>query len=49
MSSYERECECDWTSGSFMLARREALLSAGCMDVAINHLIESGMEKIVSL
>ena len=23
---------CDWTSGSFMLARREALLSAGLMD-----------------
>jgi GT2 family glycosyltransferase len=32
MEVYERECECDWTSGSFMLARREALLSAGCMD-----------------
>jgi len=32
MGSYEREVECDWTSGSFMLARREALLSAGCMD-----------------
>jgi GT2 family glycosyltransferase len=29
---YEREQECDWTSGSFMLARREALLSAGFMD-----------------
>jgi len=29
---YEREVDCDWTSGSFMLARREALLSAGCLD-----------------
>jgi GT2 family glycosyltransferase len=32
MEVYARECECDWTSGSFMLARREALLSAGCLD-----------------
>ncbi len=31
-SAYEREEECDWTSGSFMLARREALLSAGLLD-----------------
>ena len=31
-SAYEREGECDWTSGSFMLARREALLSAGVLD-----------------
>jgi GT2 family glycosyltransferase len=30
--SYEREFPCDWTSGSFMLARREALESAGCFD-----------------
>ncbi len=30
--AYERECECDWTSGSFMLARREALLGAGLLD-----------------
>jgi GT2 family glycosyltransferase len=30
--SYEQEFECDWTSGSFMLARREALLSAGVFD-----------------
>ena len=30
--AYERETECDWTSGSFMLARREALLSAGLFD-----------------
>lgn len=32
MASYERVRDCDWTSGSFMLARREALLSAGSMD-----------------
>jgi GT2 family glycosyltransferase len=32
MRLYEREVSCDWTSGSFMLARREALLSAGLMD-----------------
>lgn len=32
MDLYEQELECDWTSGSFMLARREALLSAGCLD-----------------
>ncbi len=31
-SAYEREGECDWTSGSFMLTRREALLSAGLLD-----------------
>jgi hypothetical protein len=29
---YDREFACDWTSGSFMLARREALESAGCFD-----------------
>ncbi|HEV3092876.1 MAG TPA: glycosyltransferase family 2 protein [Solirubrobacteraceae bacterium] len=29
---YERQTDCDWTSGSFMLARREALLSAGLLD-----------------
>ena len=29
---YDREYECGWTSGSFMLARREALQSAGFMD-----------------
>jgi N-acetylglucosaminyl-diphospho-decaprenol L-rhamnosyltransferase len=29
---YEQETECDWTSGSFMLARREALISAGLFD-----------------
>ncbi len=32
MHIYEEEVECDWTSGSFMLARREALESAGAMD-----------------
>jgi N-acetylglucosaminyl-diphospho-decaprenol L-rhamnosyltransferase len=32
MDVYEREVECDWTSGSFMLARREALLSGGILD-----------------
>lgn len=30
--AYEREAECDWTSGSFMIARREALLGAGLLD-----------------
>ena len=30
--AYEREFACDWTSGSFMLARREALESAGYFD-----------------
>lgn len=30
--AYEREFSCDWTSGSFMLARREALESAGYFD-----------------
>lgn len=29
---YDREVDCDWTSGSFMLARREALESSGYMD-----------------
>ena len=32
LALYEREVECDWTSGSFMLCRREALLSAGLLD-----------------
>jgi N-acetylglucosaminyl-diphospho-decaprenol L-rhamnosyltransferase len=32
LSRYERELDCDWTSGSFMLARREALESAGYFD-----------------
>jgi GT2 family glycosyltransferase len=31
-AAYEREGECDWPSGSFMLARREALVSAGLLD-----------------
>jgi N-acetylglucosaminyl-diphospho-decaprenol L-rhamnosyltransferase len=30
--AYERETPCDWTSGSFMLVRREALLAAGLLD-----------------
>jgi GT2 family glycosyltransferase len=29
---YERETRCDWTSGSFMLARREAIDAAGFFD-----------------
>ena len=32
MTRYELEFDCDWTSGSFMLARREALLAAGLLD-----------------
>jgi N-acetylglucosaminyl-diphospho-decaprenol L-rhamnosyltransferase len=32
LERYEQEVDCDWTSGSFMLARREALESAGYMD-----------------
>lgn len=31
-AAYERETECDWVAGSFLLVRREALLSAGWMD-----------------
>lgn len=31
-AAYEREYDCDWTSGSFMLARREALESSGMFD-----------------
>ncbi len=31
-AAYEHERPCDWTSGSFMVARREALLSAGLLD-----------------
>jgi GT2 family glycosyltransferase len=31
-ASYEREFACDWTSGSFMLVRREAIESAGYLD-----------------
>ncbi len=32
LSAYEREVDCDWTSGSFMFVRREALESGGFMD-----------------
>jgi GT2 family glycosyltransferase len=32
MGLYESERRCDWTSGSFMLTRREALLGAGLLD-----------------
>ena len=32
LSRYEHELDCDWTSGSFMLASREALESAGFFD-----------------
>jgi GT2 family glycosyltransferase len=31
-SVYARESECDWPTGSFLLVRREALLSAGVLD-----------------
>jgi N-acetylglucosaminyl-diphospho-decaprenol L-rhamnosyltransferase len=31
-AAYERETPCDWTSGSFMLARREALADSGGFD-----------------
>ncbi len=30
--AYDREVECDWTSGSFMMVRREAIESAGFLD-----------------
>ena len=36
---YEREHPCDWTSGSFMLARREALMSSGSARRALLHLL----------
>jgi GT2 family glycosyltransferase len=32
LALYETEQECDWTVGAFLLARREALLSAGLLD-----------------
>jgi N-acetylglucosaminyl-diphospho-decaprenol L-rhamnosyltransferase len=32
MSLYDRERTAEWVVGSWMLARREALLSAGCLD-----------------
>lgn len=31
-SVYDREVECDWTSGSFLLVRREAVEAAGSFD-----------------
>jgi GT2 family glycosyltransferase len=31
-AAYDRETPCDWTSGSFMLVRREAIESAGFLD-----------------
>ena len=31
-AAYDREVPCDWTSGSFMLARREAIESSGYLD-----------------
>jgi N-acetylglucosaminyl-diphospho-decaprenol L-rhamnosyltransferase len=30
--AYDRELDCDWTSGAFMIARREALEGAGFLD-----------------
>jgi len=32
LQAYDREFACDWTAGSFMLARREAIEGAGLMD-----------------
>jgi N-acetylglucosaminyl-diphospho-decaprenol L-rhamnosyltransferase len=32
LDRYDEERECDWTVGAYMLARREALFSAGFMD-----------------
>jgi GT2 family glycosyltransferase len=32
LSRYEQELPCDWTAGSFMLVRREALAGAGLLD-----------------
>jgi GT2 family glycosyltransferase len=32
LAGYERERDCDWTVGAYMLARREALRGAGFMD-----------------
>ena len=32
LGRYDEERECDWTTGAFMLIRREALLGAGLMD-----------------
>jgi GT2 family glycosyltransferase len=32
MDTYDHETPCDWVTGSFMVARREAVLAAGMMD-----------------
>jgi GT2 family glycosyltransferase len=32
LSRYDQELPCDWTAGSFMLVRREALAAAGLLD-----------------
>jgi GT2 family glycosyltransferase len=32
LSRYDEELDCDWTSGSFLLVRREALAGAGLLD-----------------
>jgi N-acetylglucosaminyl-diphospho-decaprenol L-rhamnosyltransferase len=32
LSRYQEELSCDWTSGSFLLVRREALANAGLLD-----------------
>jgi GT2 family glycosyltransferase len=32
LSKYDGELECDWTTGAFMLIRREALVGAGLLD-----------------
>jgi N-acetylglucosaminyl-diphospho-decaprenol L-rhamnosyltransferase len=32
LGRYDREVECDWTTGAFMIARREALEGAGFLD-----------------
>ncbi len=32
LSRYEEELDCDWTAGSFLLVRREAIESAGYLD-----------------
>jgi GT2 family glycosyltransferase len=32
LAKYEHELECDWTTGAFMLIRREALQGAGLLD-----------------
>src|SRR5262249_40217816 len=32
MDVYQREVDCDWTTGAFMLVSREALLAAGLLD-----------------